>query len=91
MQPTKLIIDPTKEIKSFTVAQSTPAGAKRNAGRGGFVDSLLDAVDGAYEEIGQRLKSWTGSPPKIRLDSEVEVEPEIRSDLPSAALSSQDE
>lgn len=91
VQPTKLILDPTKEIKSFTVAQVSPAGAKRNAGRGGFIDSVLDAVDGAYEEIGQRLKPWTGTPPKIRADSDVEVEPEIRSDLPSAALSSQDE
>jgi len=91
VQPTKLILDPTKEIKSFTVAQVSPAGAKRGAGRGGFIDSVLDAVDGAYEEIGQRLKPWAGTPPKIRADSDVEVEPEIRSDLPSAALSSQDE
>jgi hypothetical protein len=89
--PAKLIADPTKEIRSFTVAATSAAGSKRSAGRGGFIDSLLDAVDTSYEEIGQRLKAWAATPPRLRSEHEVEVEENVPADLPSAALSSQDE
>lgn len=89
--PVKLVVDPAKEIKSFTIALTTPAGSKRSAGRGGFIDSLLDAVDSSYEEIGQRLKAWAATPPRLRSEAEIEVETDVPSNLPSAALSSQDE
>ena len=89
--PGKLVIDPGKEIKSFTVAHVSAAGSKRSTGRGGFIDSVLDAVDASYEEIGQRLKPWSTSPPRLRSDAEVEVEEDVPPSLPSAALSSQDE
>lgn len=90
-QPAKLIADPTKEIRAFTVALVAPAGSRRSGGRGGFVDSLLDAVDSAYAEIGQRLKAWAASPPRVRSEAEVEVETGIDEELTSTALSSQDE
>lgn len=89
--PEKLVLDPAKEIKSFTVAHVSPAGSKRSTGRGGFIDSVLGAVDVGYEEIGQRLKPWAAAPHRLRSDSEVEVEDVVPSSLPSAALSSQDE
>lgn len=89
--PAKLILDPAKEIRSFTVSHVATAGAKRSAGRGGFIDSVLGAVDTAYEEIGQRLKAWSAAPPRLRSDAEVEVEADLASSLPSAALSSQDD
>lgn len=89
--PAKLVIDPSKEIKSFTIAHVSTAGAKRSAGRGGFIDSMLAAVDAGYEEIGQRLKAWAATPPRLRSDDEVEVEVGVPASLPSAALSSQDD
>jgi hypothetical protein len=89
--PAKLAIEPTKEIKSFTIAHVSNAGSKRSTGRGGFIDSVLDAVDASYEEIGQRLKAWAATPPRLRSDAEVEVEVDVPANLPSAALSSQDE
>ena len=89
--PVKLATEPTKEIKSFTIAHVSNAGSKRSTGRGGFIDSVLDAVDTSYEEIGQRLKAWAATPPRLRSDAEVEVEVDVPANLPSAALSSQDE
>lgn len=89
--PSKLVIDPTKEIRSFTVSHVAAGGTRRSAGRGGFIDSVLTAVDTAYEEIGQRLKVWSAAPPRLRSDAEVEVEADVPRSLPSAALSSQDE
>jgi hypothetical protein len=89
--PSKLVLDPAKEIKSFTVALTSPAGSKRSSGRGGFIDSVLAAVDSSYEEIGQRLKAWAATPPRLRSDAEIEVEEDLPAHLPSAALSSQDD
>ena len=89
--PSKLVVDPSKEIKSFTIASTTISGSKRSSGRGGFIDSVLDAVDSSYEEIGQRLKAWAAAPPRLRSEAEVEIEEDVPANLPSAALSSQDE
>lgn len=88
--PAKLVIDPTKEIKSFRIAQIHPLGSKRNAGRGSFIGSVLTAIDMTYADVGQRLKSWTASPPRVRSENEVEVDPSVKTSLASTALSSQD-
>lgn len=87
----RMISDPTKELKSFTVAQMHPLGAKRGVGRGAFIDSVLDGVTTSYEVIGQQLKAWSATPPRLRSEDEVEVEPRVDLALRSAALSSQDE
>lgn len=87
----KLVVKPAREIKSFTVALDSPAGAKRSSGRGGFIDSVVDAVDAAYEEIGQGLRAWSAAPPRLRSETEVVVEEDVADCLPSAALSSQDD
>ncbi|BDI22876.1 hypothetical protein L3i23_16520 [Herbiconiux sp. L3-i23] len=89
--PAKLILDPAKEIKSFRVAQVHPMGTKRGTGRGSFIDSVLAAIDTSYGDVGQRLKAWSASPPRLRSVDEVEVDPSIQAALPSAALSSQDD
>ena len=88
--PAKLVTDPTKEIRSFRVAQIHPLGSKRNAGRGSFIDSMLTAIDSSYTDIGQRLKTWTATPPRVRSEEEVELDPSVKSSLGSTALSSQD-
>ncbi len=84
--PGLLITDPGKEIRTFRVAKTTPMGSKRSRGRGSFIDSLLDAVDGFYSEVVQNIKAWTATPPKFR--ETPEPPPPVA--LASTALSSQD-
>lgn len=43
--PNILISDPSRELRSFRIALSTPAGSKRGTGRGAFIDSVLSAID----------------------------------------------
>ncbi|GIE95824.1 stress response protein [Paractinoplanes rishiriensis] len=88
--PGILIGDPSKEIRSFRVAANSPAGTKRGAGRGSFIDSVLAAIDGFYEDVIQNLKPWMPAPPKLRSpDAVVEPEP-VATSLVSTAISSQD-
>jgi hypothetical protein len=83
-----LIQDPKKDIRSFRIALSAQLGTKRGRGRGGAIDSVLDAVDVFYGEVLQHLKAWTAAPPKMR---EVAELPDDRKPaLVSTALSSQD-
>jgi hypothetical protein len=85
--PTLLITDPKREIRSFRVALTAPMGAKRGRGRGAFIDSVLGLVDTFYGDVVQHLKAWSAAPPRLR-----EVEPEVITParLSSTALSSQD-
>lgn len=85
-----LVPDSGREIKSFTVTVKAPMGSKRSAGRGGFIDSVLTCVNTSYSEVGQTLKGWAATPPKLRSVT-VEVEDGIDDTLASTALSSQDE
>jgi hypothetical protein len=88
--PGILSADPSKEIRSFRVALNSPAGTKRGAGRGSFIDSVLDAIDGFYEQVIQNLKPWMPAPPRLRSpDAVVEPEP-VAQALVSTAISSQD-
>lgn len=86
-QPVILIADPTKELRMFRVAISTPMGPKRGRGRGSFIDSVGDAISSFYSEVMQNLKAWRATPPKMR---ELPSVPEERPALTSTALSSQD-
>lgn len=86
--PSVLVQDPAREIKSFTIAMTIPIGTKRGRGRGAFIDSVIAAVDGFYESVVQHLKAWSAAPPKLR--TEVEPPVEERPALASTALSSQD-
>lgn len=88
--PSRLVVDPTKEIKAFRVAASTALGTKRGAGRGGFIDSVHGSVDSFYEGVVQKLRArpMFGSAPALR-----PAPPEESSGDPltSVALSSQDD
>ncbi|WP_157487726.1 hypothetical protein [Leifsonia sp. Root112D2] len=88
--PAVLIDDPTKELKSFRVANSGPMGTKRGVGRGSFIDSVLECVQNTYELVGQNIKAWAPTPPRLRSSTEVEIEAGKPPAIPSAALSSQD-
>jgi hypothetical protein len=85
--PSVLVADSTKEIRTFRIAVSTPMGAKRGTGRGSFIDSVADAVNSFYSDVMQNLKAWTATPPKMR---DVPRVPEEQRALVSTALSSQD-
>lgn len=86
--PGMLILDPTKELRSFRVAASVPMGAKRGRGRGAFIDSIVTGLDGFYEDVIQHLKAWSASPPKLRTSEP--RPPDVAAALVSTALSSQD-
>jgi hypothetical protein len=88
--PTVLIKDPTKELRRFRIAQSTPAGTKRGTGRGAFIDSVLNSVDTFYEQVIQNLKPWLPAPPRMRPADNVQPVEPVTPSLVSTALSSQD-
>jgi hypothetical protein len=88
--PTVLLTDPKKDIRTFRLALTSPLGPKRGRGRGGAIDSVLDAVDIFYSDVLGQLKAWTAAPPKLREDSVIEPLPPVETELVSTSLSSQD-
>lgn len=86
--PDLLVLDPSKEIKGFRVAMTVPMGTKRAAGRGGFIDSVIDAINAFYGEVMQNLKPWVPTPPKMRDEPEGPGAEDINGS--EAELSSQD-
>lgn len=92
-KPELLILDPSKSIRSFTVALSTPMGLKAGRGQGTFIDSFLTSVDGFYADILQSLKAWSAKPPRMREQTDVNdlaKDQQVSAALVSTALSSQD-
>lgn len=89
--PELLILDPTKSIRSFTVALNSPMGLK--SGRGTFIDGLLSSVDTFYTDVLQGLKAWSAKPPRLREQTdtaELAKDQDVPPGLVSTALSSQD-
>lgn len=89
--PAKLVADPSREIRSFTVARTYAMGSKRGTGRGSFIDSVLNGIEASYEEIGQSLKAWSAAPPRLRSPDELKADPSVDEALVSTALSSLDD
>lgn len=69
-----LIADPKRELRSFRVAANSPLGSKRGVGRGGFIDSVLAALDGFYGSVVQRLRPWAPKAPQLPSGSRTAVE-----------------
>jgi hypothetical protein len=91
--PELLILDPTKTIRSFTVALNSSMGLKSGRGQGTFIDGLLAAIDTFYGEVLQSLKAWAAKPPRMREQtdtSELAKDQEVSPALVATALSSQD-
>ncbi|MGG5259207.1 hypothetical protein [Phycicoccus avicenniae] len=91
--PALLVTDPTREIRSFRIALTSPLGPKRGRGRGAFIDSVLSAVDAFYANVLGDLKTWAAAPPKLRPGSPNatdEREPIHPVSLSSTDFSSQD-
>jgi hypothetical protein len=90
--PSLLVDDAKREIRSFTLTRSRPAGAKRGQGKGSFVGSTVELVDSFYEDVVQRLKPWAPTPPRVRQpDVEPETPQSAEQAAVSTAMSSQDE
>ncbi len=87
-EPTRLVADPKKDVRTFRVALTTPMGAKRGRGRGSYIDSVLGAVDQFYGDVLQHLKVWSAAPPRLREPIETPVATPVA--LVSTAQSSQD-
>ncbi len=85
-----LVDDPKREIRTFRLILSGPMGTKRGQGRGSFVTSVLDLLDGFYGEVIQGIKPWAGAPPKLRSTTPEPPEPVVPAALASTSLSSQD-
>lgn len=63
--PATLIADPKRDLRMFRVAAVSPLGTKRGTGRGGFIDSVLAAVDGFYEAVVQQMRPWVARAPQL--------------------------
>lgn len=63
--PGVLVADSKREFRMFRVTAASPLGPKRGTGRGGFIDSVLAAVDGYYASILQQLRPWTAKAPQL--------------------------
>lgn len=66
LEPMLLVADPKRDIRSFTLTMSRPAGSKRGQGRGSFVGGALDLIDAFYRDVVQVLRPWTPSAPKVK-------------------------
>lgn len=91
--PELLVLDPSKTIRSFSVALNSPMGLKSGRGQGSFIDGLLTSVDTFYTGVLQGLKAWSAKPPRLREQTdaaELAKEQDVPPGLVSTALSSQD-
>ena len=70
-----LIPSNNREIVSFTVSLIRPMGLKRLAGKGSFIDSVLDTIDDFYGDVVQRLQEWQPAAPKLQKDKVEETDP----------------
>jgi hypothetical protein len=72
--PSSLVTDPTRDIRTFRIAAASSLGTKRGRGRGSFIDSVLVGVDSFYADVLQDLKAWSAAPPKLRPAKATEME-----------------
>jgi hypothetical protein len=63
--PGLLIPDPKTDLRRFRLTISSAVGTKRGTGRGGFIDSVLAAIDGFYSVVLQRLRTWQPKAPQL--------------------------
>lgn len=87
--PDVLVPDRKREVRSFRVSLGRPMGIKNGTGRGTFITSVEESIQGFYSEVMQRLKAWRAAPPLLR-EPQPEPRPPVADELVSTALSSQD-
>lgn len=80
-KPQLLVSDPAKEIRTFVLRLSAPAGIKRGQGRGSFVGSVLDTVDRFYGDVVQHLKPWSVPAPTVKPTSPLGTDQGLSDDI----------
>jgi hypothetical protein len=88
--PSLLVGDGNRELRTFRITMSAAMGTKRGQGRGSFVTSVVDLLDAFYGEVVQTVKPWAASAPKLREPVVPDEQPAVAEALVSTALSSQD-
>ena len=63
--PALLVPANGREIKEFRVSLTRDLGLKRASGRGGFIDSVIDAVKLFYGEVLQNVTAWKPRAPRL--------------------------
>ena len=91
--PASLVLDASKELRTFRLAQSTTLGTKRGRGRGCFIDSVLAGVDAFYADVLGSVRAWSAAPPKLRPvhPEPVDIDDTVPAALVSTDYSSQDD
>ena len=89
--PASLVVDTTRELRTFRVAATTTLGSKSGRGRGAFIDSVLAGLDVFYADVLRHLRAWTAAPPKLRKPQPpaAEVDDTVPAALASTDYSSQ--
>ncbi len=95
--PKKLIVDKSKEIRSFVVSLSGEMGMKRGGIKGSFIGEASDHLLRFYRDIVQTIRPWSAAPAKLpssREKPDATVQPENvvetvardQSELPEAPM-----
>jgi hypothetical protein len=74
--PSVLIPERSREIRSFRLSLTRDMGLNRQAGRGSFIESVMGGVTSFYGEVLQKLTAWKPRAPKLRI-AEGPIEREI--------------
>ncbi len=87
--PSVLMPDRTREIRGFRLTITRDLGVNRAAGRGSFIDCVVDNVKAYYGDVLQHLTSWKPRAPKLRIavpveEQEIELPPAIEQGLQEA-------
>ncbi len=90
--PASVVSDAAKEVRAFRVVTTGTLGAKRGRGRGSFIDSVLNTIDGFYADVLGALRTWSAAPPKLRPEhaEPPQVDDSVPIALTSTDYSSQD-
>jgi hypothetical protein len=64
--PSFIIPDQTREIRAFRLSMTRDMGLNRAAGRGSFIDSVVDTTKAFYRDVLQNLTAWEPQAPRLR-------------------------
>jgi hypothetical protein len=71
-----------KEIRQFLLTVTHNMGLKGRAGRGSFINTVVESTKGFYGDVLQNLKAWKPSPPKLKKPTEEKEEAASERPLP---------
>jgi hypothetical protein len=64
--PDVLYPEANKEIRQFRLSFTQNMGLKRSAGKGSFINSVVDTTMDFYGNVLQDLRAWKARPPKLK-------------------------